>query len=112
MSEVLIKFNTETKAMEVTVGGKAIENVQGVSFYEVYSYDEEDAGKFECSITTESRKNADGMRERTYLYAAESQKGKEAIEVSRASASEIPGYVKVTEKVGTVLNDVSKYFGG
>ncbi len=66
--KVTIEFDTETKKLSVTENGVTMPDVDGVSFYKDYYYENEDPNKFTMNIS-QCGKKSDGVTKRISTMA-------------------------------------------
>lgn len=107
MATVSVSFDTVTKALSVTVDGKAIADVDSVNIYKRYSYDDEDDKGFMCSVETRSEDKGEGTMTFTRLCASESVEAKRLADLP--VPSDIPGFV-LTEAKGKAQSDIHEFF--
>lgn len=115
MSVFTATFDTETKAATFSIDGVPIENVNSLSMYERYrEYDSEEDAGFEISVYTEVKRNPQtGMRERTYMFANQSEEAGKAAAAEPLYESAFAGFVQTKPKlVSNVKDDVAKFFEG
>ncbi len=105
MAKVNIEFDTISKEISVSVGGKAVAGVCGINFYS--SYDDKD--EFRCQIMTQAEDEENDMKSYTSLVASEAAAAKDL------PASEHEGFSLLSsagQDAGVeVQKHIAAYFG-
>ena len=104
MAEIMMKYDTVTKAMSLSLDGTELTDVCGVSVYPVYSYGTDDDGKFSCDVSmcTESKETGISLYSR---LSASAQPG-------AVPSRDFPGMFESDDKGSSPLDKaVASYFG-
>lgn len=101
MSVIAMTFDTETKAMAVTVDGEPVSDVVEMWCHRRYS---DDKG-YGLAITTSTEDKEQKLTRMTRLVAARSQEAKPTM-----AAAPVPGFVVASER-DSVEDSVARYFG-
>ncbi|MBY0525592.1 MAG: hypothetical protein K2R98_19460 [Gemmataceae bacterium] len=73
MAKINVEFDTKDKSLSVSMDGKAMANVAGISLYQ--SYDDED--EFRCNVVMATKDDTNDIRTVTSIYASEQPKADE-----------------------------------
>lgn len=104
MSAVNITYDTETKKASVTIDGKELSNVSGVSMYGDYG---EDGDEMYMNVSTMEKDGKTGLVKSTNYYSTASEEAK-AIPKKSAIAN-LPGFVG-RDSEEHVVEAMAKFF--
>lgn len=117
MAEIIAKFDTLSKSLNVTMDGKELENIDSVSISKAYfdrdgDGDEDDADYYLTVCQVEPKKE-EGHTVVTRIVASQSPEGESS---SSPECPELPGYKKVVStqanrRVSPVSRHIADYFG-
>lgn len=106
MAKVNITYDTETKLATVTIDGKELANVSGISMYPGCCGDDEE-GEMYMNISTMEKDEKSGLQKSTNYYCSASEKAK-SIPKNRAIAS-LPGFIG-RDSDEQVVEAMAKFF--
>lgn len=104
MAKMTMSFDTISKALEVSIDGKKVENCVSLSVYP--SWKEED--EFRCCVLTRTKDEASDMETMTQICASEAKK--DSLDYQ---ASEFEGFVqaKVVKADDNIKQSIASLFG-
>lgn len=114
MSKIFIEYDTVEKSLDVSMNGKALQNVDGVNIYRAYydldgDNDENDDPDFHLSVCTVEKNVDDGHAVITRISAAESPEGKSS---EAQDVPDMPGFKMTTApRQRRVEKQIADFFG-
>lgn len=105
MAKVIIEYDTETNKASITIDGKELANVSGVSMYSGCCSEEE--GEMYMNISTMEKDEKAGLNKSTNYYSMASASAK-AVSKKNAIAS-LPGFVGVKSS-DEAVESIARFF--
>ena len=110
MAKVNVEFDTKTKELSVSLDGKSVPNVNGISLSKSYYSDEEEFSM--CLMTLDRTKSeSDGYSSMTQICAKQAKEAKEMLQQGAGTYEPHPDFLllkKITNKLSASLSDYMK----
>jgi hypothetical protein len=110
MAKINFEFDTATKEMTLTMDGKSIDNVMGISCYKNSGMYGEDSGgdDYSCSISTMTQSSDEGYKTFTNIVAKDTSEGRKAFAEGACQYKDNPLFI-VKKSISKAVSDTIKF---